>query len=69
MVPYIDENLNECCLRGDIHYINDMGHINDLGYRSGRPGIIVSNNSANRHSAYVSIIPLTSQEKSRCQPM
>ena len=58
-----DENASVRCSRGDIHYIDDMGHINEFGYRAGRPCIIISDDSANQYSSHVTVIPLTSQEK------
>lgn len=63
MIPYIEEKPYRDFSRGEIHYIDDMGHINELGYRSGRPCIIISNDNANRHSSHITVIPLTSQEK------
>lgn len=58
-----DENASVRCSRGDIHYIDDMGHINEFGYRAGRPCIIISDDSANQYSSHVTVIPLTSQER------
>lgn len=63
MKPYIEEKPYRDISRGEIHYIDDMGHVNDYGYRSGRPCIIISNDNANRHSSHVTVIPLTSQER------
>lgn len=63
MIPYIEEKPYRDFLRGEIHYIDDMGHTNEFGYRSGRPCIIISDDSANRNSSHVTVIPLTSQEK------
>ena len=63
MIPYIEEKPYRDISRGEIHYIDDMGHVNDYGYRSGRPCIIISNDNANRHSSHVTVIPLTSQER------
>lgn len=63
MIPYIEEKPYRDFSRGEIHYIDDMGHTNEFGYRSGRPCIIISDDSANRNSSHVTVIPLTSQEK------
>lgn len=63
MIPYIEEKPYRDFSRGEIHYIDDMGHTNEFGYRSGRPCIIISNDNANRYSSHVTVIPLTSQEK------
>ena len=63
MIPYIEEKLYRDFSRGEMHYIDDMGHTNEFGYRSGRPCIIISDDSANRNSSHVTVIPLTSQEK------
>lgn len=47
--------------RGDICYIEEMGHLNEFGYRAGRPGIIISDNTVNHRFSFVSIVPLTTQ--------
>jgi len=58
-----EENTSVRCSRGDIHYIDDMGYVNEFGYRAGRPCIIISDDSTNQHSSHVTVIPLTSQER------
>lgn len=63
MIPYIEEKPYRDFSRGEIHYIDDMGHTNEFGYRAGRPCIIISDDSANRNSSHVTVIPITSQEK------
>lgn len=63
MIPYIEEKPYRDFSRGEIHYIDDMGHTNEFGYRSGRPCIIISDDSANQYSSHVTVIPPTSQEK------
>lgn len=49
-------------LRGDIYYVN---HTKSVGseQRSGRPAIIVSNNSNNQHSHVVEVVYLTTRHK------
>lgn len=52
--------------RGDIYYISKSNYSEtEIGseQRGGRPGIIVSNEMCNRHSANVSIVYLTTQPK------
>ena len=63
MIPYIEEKQYRDFSRGEIHYIDDMGHTNEFGYRSGRPCIIISDDSTNQYSSHVTVIPLTSQER------
>ena len=48
--------------RGDIFYIMQGSYV-DSEQKSGRPGIIVSNDLANKHSPNVEVVFLTSQEK------
>ena len=48
--------------RGDIFYIMQGSYVGSE-QKSGRPGIIVSNDLANKHSPIVSVVYLTSQEK------
>ena len=48
--------------RGDIFYIMQGSYVGSE-QKSGRPGIIVSNDLANKHSPNVEVVFLTSQEK------
>lgn len=48
--------------RGDIFYIMQDSYVGSE-QKSGRPGIIVSNDLANKHSPNVEVVFLTSQEK------
>lgn len=48
--------------RGDIYYIATGGYVGSE-QKAGRPGIIVSNDTANKHSPNVEVVFLTSQEK------
>lgn len=48
--------------RGDIFYIMQGSYVGSK-QKSGRPGIIVSNDLANKHSPNVEVVFLTSQEK------
>ena len=48
--------------RGDIFYITQGSYVGSE-QKSGRPGIIVSNDLANKHSPNVEVVFLTSQEK------
>lgn len=48
--------------RGDIFYIATGGYVGSE-QKAGRPGIIVSNDTANKHSPNVEVVFLTSQEK------
>ena len=61
MAYYSSKKTDVSYSRGEIRYIEGMGHLNEFGFRSGRPGIIISDNSTNSHSMFVSIIPLTTQ--------
>lgn len=63
MAYYMNNNRDIGCYRGDIFYIANSGHVVGSEQRSGRPGIIVSNDLANKHSPNVSVVYLTSQEK------
>ena len=58
----MDNNVFEC-YRGDIFYIENRGEVVGSEQRSGRPGIIVSNDLANKHSPNVTVVYLTSREK------
>ena len=58
----MDNNVFEC-YRGDIFYIENRGEVVGSEQRSGRPGIIVSNDMANKHSPNVTVVYLTSREK------
>lgn len=63
MSNHINNNKDVEYHRGDVFYIaNDMAVVSSE-QRSSRPGIIVSNNLANRHSPTVSVVYLTSQKK------
>lgn len=48
--------------RGDIFYITQGSYVGSE-QKSGRPGVIVSNDLANKHSPNVEVVFLTSQEK------
>lgn len=48
--------------RGDIFYIATGGYVGSE-QKAGRPGIIVSNDTANKHSPNVEVVFLTSQKK------
>ena len=61
MAYYSSKNADLSYSRGEIHYIEGMGHLNEFGFRSGRPGIIISDNTTNSHSMFVTIVPLTTQ--------
>lgn len=50
-------------LRGDIYYIKGLGYAADCDMDTWRPGIIISNDAANKFSPNVTVIPLTSREK------
>lgn len=50
-------------LRGDIFYIKGLGYAADCDLDTWRPGIIVSNDAANKFSPNVTVIPLTSRGK------
>ena len=47
--------------RGDIWLVRKTGAEEDL--KEYRPAVIVSNDKGNRHSSYVTIVPLTTQDK------
>ena len=49
--------------RGDIYYIMPFYTVTGSEQRTGRPGVVVSNDINNRHSPNVEIVFLTSQEK------
>lgn len=63
MIHYMNNGEDVKCYRGDIFYIYDSGYIVGSEQKSGRPGVIVSNDLANKHSPNVSVVYLTSQEK------
>lgn len=50
-------------MRGDIFYINKFGDAVGSEQQSGRPGIIVSNDKNNEHSATVEIVYCTTKPK------
>lgn len=50
-------------LRGDIYYIKGLGYAADCDLDTWRPGIIISNDAANKFSPNVTVIPLTSRNK------
>ena len=49
--------------RGDVYYVERFGTQVGCEQRSGRPGIIVSNDENNRHSSAVEIVYLTRAQK------
>lgn len=55
--------MNGTFYRGEIYYVN-LGN-GEVGseIRSGRPGIIVSNDMNNRYSSFVDVVYLTTKEK------
>lgn len=55
--------MNGTFYRGEIYYVN-LGNC-EIGseIRSGRPGIIVSNDMNNRYSSFVDVVYLTTKEK------
>lgn len=55
-------NENQDIFRGDIYYIT-QGFSVGSEQKTGRPGIVVSNDLANKHSPNVEVVLLTSQEK------
>jgi len=57
-----NQNRNLEVYRGDIFYIAAGSYVGSE-QKSGRPGIIVSNDTANKHSPNVEVVFLTSQEK------
>lgn len=57
-----NQNRNLEVYRGDIFYITAGSYVGSE-QKSGRPGIIVSNDIANKHSPNVEVVFLTSQEK------
>ena len=50
-------------LRGDIYYIKGLGYAADCDLDIWRPGIIISNDAANKYSPNVTVIPITSRNK------
>lgn len=54
--------------RGDIYYIRDNGNATGPECRKDRPGIIVSNDTGNKHSPVVSVVYLTTAPKHRRLP-
>jgi mRNA interferase MazF len=63
MNNYTNSNTDVECYRGDIFYVNNNAYVTGSEQKSGRPGIIVSNDMANKHSPNVSVVYLTTQEK------
>ena len=61
-MAYFINNRNPEYCRGDIFYINQSDNVGS-DPKPGRPGIIVSNDSSNAFSPYVSVVLLTTQEK------
>ena len=61
MAYYTSNPVTEIC-RGDIFYISQDSFVGSE-QKSGRPGIIVSNDLANKFSPNVEVVFLTSQEK------
>ena len=50
--------------RGDVYFIEQDGGPTYKGIQNwGRPGVIVSNNTGNRHAPLVTVVPLTTQVK------
>ena len=50
-------------LRGDVYYVKGLGYSADCDLDTWRPGIIISNDAANKFSPNVKVIPLTSRNK------
>ena len=59
---YYETDKKNNIYRGDIFYIMQGSYVGSE-QKSGRPGVIVSNNIANKHSPNVEVVFLTSQEK------
>lgn len=55
--------MNGMYYRGEIYYITPEGNEFGCEIRSGRPGIVVSNDMNNKHSSTVEIVYLTTKEK------
>lgn len=55
--------MNGTFYRGEIYYVNPGNGEVGSEIRSGRPGVIVSNDLNNRHSAFVEIVYLTTKDK------
>ena len=55
--------MNGMVYRGEIYYVLPEGSEIGCEQRSGRPGIVVSNNLNNKHAATVEIVYLTTREK------
>lgn len=53
----------ESIYRGDMYYIDPSGSVKGSEQMSGRPGIVVSNNTCNDRSPVVEIVYLTTQPK------
>lgn len=49
--------------RGDIFYVKKVGSITGSEQESGRPAVIVSNDTGNQHSPVVEVVYLTTQDK------
>ncbi|MCD7752245.1 MAG: type II toxin-antitoxin system PemK/MazF family toxin [Lachnospiraceae bacterium] len=53
------------CMRGDIYYV-DFGSDTSSCVQSGtRPAVVVSNNTANRYSPVITVLPLTAKTHKR----
>lgn len=50
-------------LRGDVYYVKGLGYSADCDLDTWRPGIIISNDAANKFSPNVTVTPLTSRNK------
>ena len=55
--------MNGMVYRGEIYYVLPEGNEVGCEQRSGRPGIVVSNNLNNKHAATVEVVYLTTKEK------
>lgn len=62
MAYYMNERGMEI-LRGDIFFVSPGGNYCGSEQKPNRPGIVVSNDLANKHSPNVEMVFLTSQEK------
>lgn len=55
--------MNGMVYRGEIYYVLPEGNEVGCEQRSGRPGIVVSNNLNNKNAATVEVVYLTTKEK------
>lgn len=62
-MAYCYNSKNMDIARGDIFYVESVGFCYGSEQRANRPGIVVSNDLANKHSPNVEMVFLTSQEK------